>query len=136
MTETPQNAHARRILEQLLRLREAQALDLRETAPGRGVWKWRFRAGGWPVDVVLDSNVLEMRVYHDRDEVAMSRVPSPVMDRLVARELPPASGDRRPSADEAVAALREVVADWKRGNARIFIRPPAVVGHPDRGNGA
>jgi hypothetical protein len=35
-----------------------------------------------------------------------------------------------------VAELRRIISAWKEGNARIFIRPPAVVGHPDNWNRA
>lgn len=124
----------RHVVEQLLALRTAGALDFRETAPGRGIWKWSFRAGGWPVDVLLDESVLEVRVYHARDEVAMGRVEPAALAVLLGRAAPPAG--ERASADEAMAGLRAIVAEWKKGNARIFISPPRTQGHPDNWNRA
>jgi hypothetical protein len=135
MPDTPQNEYELRILEQILGLRAAGAFQPAESAPGRGVWNWRFRAGGWPVDVVLDETVLEMRVYHGRDEVAMGRVPAPAMAVLLGRA-PAPNGSAAPSGDACLAELRKVVADWKSGNARIHIVPPVKVGHPDHWNGA
>lgn len=143
MPTTPNDAHraerpadpGRAIAAQLLLLRAAGALDLRETGPRSGVWAWRFRAGGWPVDVVLDDNVLEMRVYHGRDEVAMSRIPAPAMNALLGREPARVEG-QPPRADDVIAELRRLVAGWKAGNARIFTVPPQVVGHPDNWNRA
>jgi hypothetical protein len=136
MPEASQKDYGRHILEQLLLLRAAGAFEAKESAPGRGVWNWRFRAGGWPVDVVLDENVLEMRVYHARDEVAMCRIPEPALRVLLGRAPAPQAGGALPSADETLAALRAIVAGWKAGNARIFIQPPVTVGHPDTWNRA
>lgn len=134
MPDAPENDYARRFLEQTLLLRAAGGFEPREAAPGSGLWRWQFRSGGWPVDVVLDENVLEIRVYHGRDEVAMGRCPEPAMQVLLGRA--PAPRDGAPSAAETTAALRGLVAEWKKGNARIFIQPPAKVGHPDHWNRA
>jgi hypothetical protein len=126
---------ADRIVAQLLRLRAAGGFDPRETAPGRGVWRWAFRAGGWPISVDLDLNVMEMRVYHDRDEVAMGRVRDDAMAVLLGRVPPPAEFGRA-APEDVLADLRRIVADWKTDNARIFTRPPVKVGHPDNWNDA
>jgi hypothetical protein len=136
MPPTAANDYERRILEQLLLLRAAGGFEPAETAPGRGVWQWTFRAGGWPVDVILDTHVLEVRVYHGRDEVAMGRVPEPAMNLLLGRVPVDTGGEKVPAPAEIVAELRRIISAWKEGNARIFIRPPAVVGHPDNWNRA
>lgn len=136
MPATAQIDLSRRILEQLLWLRAAGAFDPKETAPGRGVWRWQFRSGGWPVVFDLDTTVNEMRVYHDRDEVAMSPVTTKLMGILLGGAMPPDTGEKVPPAEETLRGLRELIAGWKSGNARIFIRPPVKVGHPDHGNGA
>jgi hypothetical protein len=135
MPKAPHDAFARRILEQLVRLRAAGALPLAETAPGRGVWRWGFRAAGQPVSVDLDTTVLCLRVYHARDEVAMGPVDPATMDVLLGRAPVPADVAKATEA-ECVAALRKVVADWREGNPRIYMRPPATAGHPDNWNGA
>lgn len=134
MTVPPEFDTVRRIVDQLLALKGAGALDAVATSPGSSVWRWRFRAGGWPIDVVIDQSVLEVRVYHGRDEVAMGRIPEHVANALIA-----ASGPGTPdhaAADAAIARLREVVAEWKSMNARIYIQPPVKVGHPDNWNDA
>ena len=136
MPETAEIDVTRSILEQLLLLKLAGAFEPTETDPGCGVWNWRFRSGGWPVDVVLDRNVMELRVYHGRDEVTMGRAPDRVMNMLLGREALPPTGERVPPAQESIAALRKIIAQWKDGNARIFIQPPHKVGHPDHRNGA
>jgi len=135
MSTPPATDRCRDFVEQLLRLRAVGAFAPQEDAKTRGIHRWRFRAGGWPVDVDLDTTVLELRVYHGRDEVAMGRVPERAMAMLLGREPVPADG-ARPDADAVVAELRRLVADWKSKNARIFIRPPVKVGHPDHGNRA
>lgn len=136
MPETAQIDITRSILEQLLLLRLAGAFSPTETTPGCGVWNWRFRSGGWPVDVVLDRTVMELRVYHGRDEVAMGRVTDRAMDLVLGREVLPRTAEPVPSAEETLAELRKIVARWKAGNARIFISPPHKVGHPDNWNRA
>ncbi|MCE9636577.1 MAG: hypothetical protein K8T90_12805 [Planctomycetes bacterium] len=136
MSETAQNDYPRRILEQLLWLRAAKAFDPKETAPGRGVWRWQFRAAGWPVVIDLDTSVHEIRVYHDRDEVAMAPVTTKLMAILLGGDLPPDTGEKVPSPDASIQELRKIVEHWKAGNARIFIRPPMKVGHADHGNRA
>lgn len=133
---TAENDYPRRILEQLMLLRAAGAFAPAETAPGRNVWRWRFRAGGWPVDVDLDAVVLEIRVYHARDEVAMAPVPANVMRILLGKEEPPQPGEPIPAPEAILAELRRIVAHWKAHNARIFIQPPRKVGHPDAWNRA
>jgi hypothetical protein len=123
-----------RILLHLLALRENEALPLPEIAPGRGIFRYRFRAAGWPVTVDLDTSVLEMRVYHGRDEVAMTRVTERLMDELLGRAKPAKKSGL--TAEQALAALRQDIRDWKAGNPRIFVRPPVKIGHPDNWNGA
>jgi hypothetical protein len=135
MPKAPHDVFARRILEQLVRLRAAGALPLVETAPGRGVWRWGFRAAGQPVSVDLDATVLCLRVYHARDEVAMSPVDVATMDVLLGKAPVPADVTKATEA-ECVAELRKVVADWREGNPRIYMQPPATVGHPDNWNDA
>ena len=126
---------AARIIEELLRLRAVGALLLRETAPGRGVWCYRFRAAGQPVDVDLDATVLSLRCYHARDEVAMCPVPPATMDALLGRREVPADVEKSTEA-QCVENLRKIVAEWREGNPRIYMRPPATAGHPDNWNGA
>ena len=123
---------ALRLLDQLVRLRMAGALDLRETAPGRGVHRFVFRVGGQRVSIDLDSTVCEIRCYHHRDEIGMARVPEKTMDMLIGRT--PAPQGAKPSQDEVVAEMRNVVTDWKRRNPRLFMQPPCKVGHPDNWN--
>jgi hypothetical protein len=133
MTDIPAKDFVPRALDALLALRAAGAFDPRETAPGSGVWRWAFRAAGWPVTVDLDGGVLCLRMVHDRDEVAMGRVPGKVMDALLGAAPPPPCSA---TAEEAMSALRALVSDWKEGNARLGIVPPVKVGHPDNWNRA
>jgi hypothetical protein len=133
MADSPAKDYVPRAIDALLALRAAGGLDARETAPGSGVWRWRFRAGGWPVTVDLDAGVLCLRMVHDRDEVAMGRVPAKAMDALVGGAPPPPT---QATAEHAMAALRAIVAEWKQGNARLQIVPPVKVGHPDNWNRA
>lgn len=135
MPKLPHDEFARRILEQLLRLRAAGALPLAETAPGRGVWRWSFRAAGQPVDIDLDTTVLCLRCYHWRDEVAMGPIAPETMEVLLGRRPVPADTGKATEA-ECVAELRRIVADWRAGNPRIYMQPPATAGHPDNWNGA
>jgi hypothetical protein len=135
MSPVPTDPYAVRILEQLLRLRAAGALPLVESAPGRGIWRYGFRAAGQPVSIDLDTTVLCLRVYHARDEVAMGPVPEAVMDALLGRKPVPADVPKTPPAD-TLEELRRVVADWRDGNPRIYMQPPETVGHPDNWNGA
>jgi hypothetical protein len=135
MPKEPHDAFARRILEQLVRLRAANTLPLAETAPGRGVWRWGFRAAGQPVSVDLDTTVLCLRVYHARDEVAMGPVDVATMDVLMGKRPAPA-GVAKATEAECVAELRRIVADWRLGNPRIYMQPPATAGHPDNWTGA
>lgn len=125
---------AERILEQLLRLRAAHALPLEPLTNPEGVHRWTFRAGGWPIQVDLDETVLEMRVYHDRQTVATGRVPANVMGALLGRSAIDAGGAVSP--EDCMAALRAIVADWRRNNARVFMEPPRVARHPDGWNNA
>jgi hypothetical protein len=131
----PRSTNAVHILDQLLRLRALNALPLVESAPGRGVWRYGFRCAGQPVTIDLDTTVLCIRVYHDRDEVAMSAVTPEMMDTLMGRRPVPAETGKSTEA-ECLAALRQIVAQWRDGNARIYMRPPAQVGHPDNWNRA
>jgi hypothetical protein len=134
---TAENDYGNRILEQLLRLREAGALRLTEVAPGRNVHRYLFRAGGWPVSIDLDATVCELRAYHHRDEIVMGhRVGEQVLDILLGRKPYPASGGPRVPEAECLAELARIVAHWKAGNPRIFMQPPVKVGHPDNWNGA
>jgi hypothetical protein len=127
--------YAARILDALLRLRAGGALPLAESAPGRGVWRYGFRAAGQPVTIDLDITVLCLRCYHDRDEVAMSPVPPATMDVLLGRKPVPADVPKSAEA-EGVAMLRQVIADWREDNPRLYMRPPATAGHPDNWNRA
>jgi len=131
----PRSTNAVSILDQLLRLRAINALPLVETAPGRGVWRYGFRCAGQPVTIDLDTTVLCIRVYHDRDEIAMSATTPEMMDTLFGKRPVPADVPKSSEA-ECVAALRKIVAEWRDGNARIYMRPPAQVGHPDNWNRA
>jgi hypothetical protein len=135
MVHAPTDPYARRILEQLLRLRAANALPLVETAPGRGIWRYVFRAAGQPVEIDLDLTVLSLRCYHARDEVAMSPVPPATMEALLGRRPVPADVAKSTEA-ECVAELRKTVADWREGNPRIYMKPPDTAGHPDNWNHA
>jgi hypothetical protein len=133
MPETPAKEYTARTIEALLALRAHGAFRPAETAPGRGVHRWEFRAGGWPVSVDLDANVLSIRVYLGREEITMGRVPGAAMDALLGRAPPP-----KPlcGEEQALEALREVVAEWRDMNPRLFMSPPSKVGHPDNWNGA
>lgn len=135
MPKVPHDLFARRILETLLRLRAANALPLVETAPGRGIWRWGFRAAGQPVSVDLDLTVLCLRVYHARDEVAMSPVDVATMETLLGRRPVPA-GVAKATEAESIVEMRRIVADWREGNPRIYMQPPATAGHPDNWNAA
>lgn len=135
MTESTQTDLAPRFVEALLHLRAAGAFDPKETHPGRGVWRWNFRSGGWPVSVDLDASVFAIRVYHDRDEVAMGAVRETTMAMLLGQQPLPAGIGPATEAD-VLASLREIVAEWKHRNARIFTKPPVMVGHPDNWNDA
>jgi hypothetical protein len=131
----PPSTGAVRILEQLLRLRAAGALPLVESAPGRGVWRYGFRAAGQPVSIDLDTTVLCVRCYHDRDEVAMGTVTPSMMDTLLGKRPVPADVAKSSEA-ECLAELRKIVAEWRDGNPRVYMRPPETVGHPDNWNRA
>ncbi len=125
-----------RILWQLLCLRAVGAIEFAETARGSGVFRYGFRAGGWPVTIDLDTGVVEMRVYHARDEVAMVRVPEKALYQLLGRIPMPVGAQTTGTAESALAELRNAIAEWKRENPRIFILPPSKVGHPDNWNRA
>ena len=125
-----------RILWQLLCLRAVGALEFTETSPGSDIFRYGFRAGGWPVTVDLDLSVIEMRVYHARDEVAMVRVPEKAMEQLLGRAPMPKGATTTGDAATALAELRNAIRDWKKDNPRIFILPPEKVGHPDNWNHA
>jgi len=135
MSRFPTDPFAVRILGQLLALRAAGALPLVESAPGRGIWRFGFRAAGQPVSIDLDTTVLCLRCYHDRDEVAMGPVPEAVMDALLGKRPVPPDVPKSSPAD-SIAALRKAVADWREGNPRIYMQPPEKIGHPDNWNGA
>src|SRR5262245_13152479 len=135
MSRVPTDPYAVRILEQLLSLRAAGALPLVESAPGRGIWRYGFRAAGQPVSIDLDTTVLCLRVYHARDEVAMGPVPEAVMDALLGRK-PVPDGVPKAAPADTLAELRKIVADWREGNPRIYMTPPETVGHPDNWNRA
>jgi hypothetical protein len=135
MSRTPRDRFAVRILDQLVRLRAVGALPLTETAPASGVWRYRFRAAGQPVSIDLDTTVVEMRCYHDRDEIAMGPLSAELLDMLLGKR--PTPPDAAGTAEaEVLAEMRRIVADWREGNPRIYMRPPAKVGHPDNWNGA
>lgn len=125
-----------RILWNLLALRASSAIEFKETSRGSGIFRYGFRAGGWPVTVDLDTSVLEMRVYHARDEVAMVRMPERAMDQLLGTAAMPKDTGVKNDPAAAMAGLRAAIKDWKTENPRIFIRPPVKVGHPDNWNHA
>lgn len=124
-----------RILHQLLALHQAGGLALAETGPRSGVFRFGFRAGGWPVTVDLDTTVLELRAYYAGtvEVVATGPVPERIMQRLTS---PRSGGVDGAKAKAAKDELRRIVAEWKNRNARIFMRPPAVARHPDGWNNA
>jgi len=125
-----------RILEQVLRLRAAGALDMKAIGDPQGLYTWAFRAGGWPVEVHLDETVLEMRVYHGRHTISTGRVPPRLFPALVGTaELPAGSADGV-SAEKSMAQLRTIVGDWRRKNPRVFMEPPRTARHPDGWNNA
>jgi hypothetical protein len=126
---------AARLLDQLLRLRAGGALPLVETAPGSGVWRWGFRAGGQPVTTDLDTTVCELRCYHDRDEVSMSPVRPGTMEMLLGKAPMPGDVPKTTEAD-GVAEMRRIIKDWREDNPRLYMRPPVKVGHPDNWNRA
>lgn len=131
MTTEPDFEHM--ILEGIVALWNAGELKLKETPPGSGVHRYRFRAGGWPIDVDLDTTVLGLRVYHGRDVVANGSLSEPLMMALVGEGGPPPG---QGSASEAIARLRTAVSRWKDENARLGITSPHVARHPDGWNNA
>ncbi len=140
MATTPvPTRYSDRILEQLLRLRAADALPLRSgdaaQLPER-IWRFEFRAGGWPVHIDLDDTVLEVRVHHGRESIAKGRVPEGLMRVLLGSRPAPTGLAAGASAEESMAALRAIVGDWRRGNARVFIDSPSVARHQDGWNNA
>ena len=127
--------YSTRILEQVLKLRAAGALDMQPKRGPKGMYSWTFRAGGWPVEVHLDEIVLEMRVYHGRHTISTGRVPPRLFPVLIGEAEVPGGGGGV-SADESLAALRAIVADWKRKNPRVFMEPPRTARHQDGWNNA
>ena len=77
----------------------------------QGVSRWTFRAGGWPIQIDLDETVLEMRVYMGRQVVATGRVAAAVMSALLGRT--PIDTGGAVQADDCIAALREIIGDWR-----------------------
>lgn len=135
MPRSTQDRFGRALLAQLLRLRAGNALPLAETKPGRGIWRWGLRVGGQRVEIDLDATVREMRCYHDRDEIAMSPLSPETMDVLLGRRPVPA-GIEKGDESEIAGEIRKIVAEWRDGNARLYMRPPAKAGHPDNWNHA
>jgi hypothetical protein len=138
---TPNESHtvtnfSTRILEQVLKLRAADALDMQAKADVKGLYTWCFRAGGWPIEVHLDETVVEMRVYHGRHTISTGRVPPRLFPALIGTAELPAGSGNGVSADESLSALRAIVADWKRKNPRVFMEPPRTARHPDGWNNA
>ena len=123
-----------RIIEQLLRLRAAHAFPLRELESPEGLSRWKFRAGGWPIQIDLDETVLEMRVYNGRQTISTGRVSAQVMSALHGRTPIDAGGAVSP--EDCLTALRAIIADWRSKNARVFMAPPRVARHPDGWNNA
>ncbi len=126
-------SYRERILEQLINLRAADALPLAESDGPGGIYTWGFRAAGWPIELLLDMTVLEIRVYHGRHTIATGRVNAPLMAILVGR-LPVPAQLAGASEDEALAALRAIVAHWRERNPRVFMEPPRTARHPDGWN--
>ena len=137
MSTTPAATdYSTRILEQILKLRAAGVLDMQQKPDTKGLFTWTFRAGGWPVEVHLDEIVLEMRVYHGRHTISTGRVPPRLFPVLVGQQEVAEGAGSGVSADESIAALRAIVADWKRKNPRIFMEPPRTARHQDGWNNA
>jgi len=137
MSSTPPSTRfSERLLEPLLRLRATGALEPREDAAARGAYRWSFRAAGRPVQVDLDTTVLELRAYEGRETLATGRVPERVMRVLVGQEDAPPATDDGVTAGEALDALRAIVRDWRRRNARVDMEPPRTARHPDGWNNA
>ena len=129
-----QSGYADRILEQMLKLRAAHALPLRQLESPAGLSRWTFRADGWPVQIDLDDTVRELRVYTGRQVIATARVDADVISALLGRR--PIDAGGAVSADDCIAALRGIVADWRRRNARVHMSSPRVARHPDGWNRA
>ncbi len=125
-----------RILEQLLKLRAAGALDMKAMSEPKGLYTWSFRAAGWLVEVHLDETVVEMRVYHGRHTISTGRVPPRLFPVLVGATELPAGSSNGVSTDESMAALRAIVGDWRRKNPRVFMEPPRTARHQDGWNNA
>ena len=119
-----------RVLNALLDLKEAGSLPLAQTKPGSGVWRFTFRAAGWPISVDLDTTVCMLRAYHGNDVIATGRVSERAIDALVEGAERPAPPPDRASLD----GLRAVVRDWKNSNAWIYTKSPDVARHPDGWN--
>ena len=123
------------LLQQVLNLRAVGALGLKETRPGSGVFRYRTRAAGWPVNIDLDTTVLEIRAYFgdDVEVIATGPVPEQIMDALVD---PAASVTGSPGSDakKAREAIRAIVSEWRAGNPRVFMHSPRVARHPDGWN--
>lgn len=132
MTEAP---YARRLQRELLRLRKAGAFTPQEVPGVRDVFRYQFRAAGWPIVVDLDSTVLEIRAYRDNDTIAVGPVTATVMSMLLGR-LPLPDDFPQTSAKDAMNDLRTVVREWAEKNARVHMSSPNVARHPDGWNNA
>jgi hypothetical protein len=130
MTTATDKPYHERIQEHLLALKEGGTLPLAESEAGSGIWRFRARAAGWPIDIDLDTTVLEVRAYHGNDLVATGRVRAPIMKALVEPT------DARAPGKDDLAPLRATVRHWKESNARIFMKSPDVARHPDGWNQA
>ncbi len=117
----------------LLALKAAGGLTLTETGPRSGVHRYAFRVGGWPIVIDIDETVLELRAYFDRDALATGRLRPEAMDALLGHTDLPSTGT---SAKEARDSLRGTVRRWLDGNARLFVKSPAVARHADNWNNA
>ncbi len=136
-TSRARNAETRyseRILEQVLRLRAADALPMHEVPGAEGMHRWTFRAAGRRIQVDIDETVLGLRVYDGRQTISTGRVSAHAMAALLGRA-PIETGGAVAAAD-CLAALREIVAAWREKNARVFMEPPRVARHPDGHNNA